>query len=45
MREAPELTGHLTSLDQGVGEDGETPLGDLIAGDAPIRGKGVQRPG
>src|SRR5215216_7678496 len=24
-----------TSLDQGVGEDGETSLGDLIAGDAP----------
>ena len=24
-----------TSLDQGVGEDGETALGDLIAGDGP----------
>jgi RNA polymerase primary sigma factor len=30
VREALELTKHLASLDQGVGEDGETPLGDLL---------------
>jgi RNA polymerase primary sigma factor len=30
VREALELTRHLASLDQGVGEDGETPLGDLL---------------
>ena len=35
MREALELTRHLASLDQGVGEDGETPLGDLLASERP----------
>jgi RNA polymerase primary sigma factor len=35
VREALELTKHLASLDQGVGEDGETPLGDLLPSDRP----------
>jgi RNA polymerase primary sigma factor len=35
VRESLELTKHLASLDQGVGEDGETPLGDLLASDRP----------
>jgi RNA polymerase primary sigma factor len=35
VREALELTKHLASLDQGVGEDGETPLGDLLPTDRP----------
>jgi RNA polymerase primary sigma factor len=35
VREALELTRHLASLDQGVGEDGETPLGDLLASERP----------
>jgi RNA polymerase primary sigma factor len=35
VREALELTRHLPSLDQGVGEDGETPLGDLLPSERP----------
>jgi RNA polymerase primary sigma factor len=35
VREALELTRHLASLDQGVGEDGETPLGDLLPSERP----------
>ena len=35
VRESLELTKHLASLDQGVGEDGETPLGDLLASERP----------
>jgi RNA polymerase primary sigma factor len=35
VREALELTRHLASLDQGVGEDGETPLGDLLQSERP----------
>jgi RNA polymerase primary sigma factor len=35
VREALELTKHLASLDQGVGEDGETPLGALLPSDRP----------
>ncbi len=35
VREALELTKHLASLDQGVGEDGETPLGDLLPSERP----------
>ncbi len=35
VREALELNKHLASLDQGVGEDGETALGDLLPSDRP----------
>jgi RNA polymerase primary sigma factor len=35
VRESLELTRHLASLDQGVGEDAETPLGDLLPSDRP----------
>jgi RNA polymerase primary sigma factor len=35
VREALELTRNLASLDQGVGEDGETPLGDLLQSERP----------
>ena len=35
VREALELTRHLASLDQGVGEDGETALGDMLASERP----------
>jgi RNA polymerase primary sigma factor len=35
VSESLELTKHLASLDQGVGEDGETPLGDVLASDRP----------
>ena len=33
--EAREIARHLTSLDQAVGEDGETALGDLLPSDRP----------
>jgi RNA polymerase primary sigma factor len=35
VREARELARNLTSLDQPVGEDGETALGDLLASERP----------
>jgi RNA polymerase primary sigma factor len=35
VRELRELARSLTSLDQGVDDDGETPLGDLLASDRP----------
>lgn len=35
VREARELTRNLTSLDQTVGEDGETALGDLLPSERP----------
>jgi RNA polymerase primary sigma factor len=35
VREARELTRNLASLDQPVGEDGETALGDLLPSDRP----------
>jgi RNA polymerase primary sigma factor len=35
VRELRELSRSLTSLDQGVDDEGETPLGDLLASDKP----------
>ena len=40
VAELRELTRGLTSLDQPVGEDGETAFGDLLASDRPAAGRG-----